>query len=133
MASIDLQNVQVKNGSTWYKCCPFPVGFVYLSSNNTSPASTYGGTWSAINENRYLRTGGAWNTGGSDTISYDQMPVHDHYYHLTIQSYDEGGGVNYRTVGANAGYRTQYNTDSAGGGKAFYPSYRNVYAWYRTA
>ena len=66
--------------------CPFPVGYVYLSSNNTSPATTYGGTWSPLNESRYLRLAGAWGTGGSNTISVDQMPKHTHSFNDTTNN-----------------------------------------------
>lgn len=78
MASINLQNVQIKNGSTWYKMCPFPVGFIYLSQNSTSPATTFGGTWAALNEDRFLRPSAAWTTGGSKKILINQIPSHAH-------------------------------------------------------
>ena len=78
MAIVNQQNVQVKNGSTWYKVCPFPVGFIYLSQTSTSPATTFGGTWAALNEDRFLRPSNAWTTGGSKKISVDQMPSHTH-------------------------------------------------------
>ena len=80
MAIVNQQNVQVKNGSTWYKVCPFPVGFIYLSQTSTSPATTFGGTWAALNEDRFLRPSNAWTTGGSKTISVDQMPSHSHQW-----------------------------------------------------
>ena len=75
---INQQNVTIKNGSSWDKICPFPVGFIYLSQNSTSPATTFGGTWAALNENRFLRPSNAWTTGGSKKISVDQMPSHNH-------------------------------------------------------
>ena len=78
MAIVNQQNVQVKSGSTWYKICPFPVGFIYLSQKSTSPATTFGGTWAALNEDRFLRPSNAWTTGGSKKISVDQMPSHTH-------------------------------------------------------
>lgn len=77
-STINLQNVQIKNGSTWYTMCPFPIGFIYLSQNSTSPATTFGGTWAALDEDRFLRPSNAWTTGGSKKISVDQMPSHTH-------------------------------------------------------
>ena len=77
-STINLQNVQIKNGNTWYTMCPFPVGFIYLSQKSTSPATTFGGTWAALNEDRFLRPSNAWTTGGSKKISIQQMPSHDH-------------------------------------------------------
>lgn len=104
--------------------CPFPVGYVYLSSNNTSPATTYGGTWSPLNESRYLRLAGAWGTGGSNTISVDQMPKHTHRPtsgELT-DGFVTGGSSGIR--GANitingTGYVIQQTTQPAGGGQHF--------------
>lgn len=75
---INQQNVQVKNGSTWDKICPFPVGYVYMSTNSTSPASTYGGTWTSLTGGYYLRAAGAWGSGGSNTITVQNLPAHNH-------------------------------------------------------
>lgn len=48
----------------------FPVGSVYFSTVNSSPASTIGGTWTQIT-NRFIRTGDSPTaTGGSDTHSH---------------------------------------------------------------
>lgn len=48
----------------------FPIGSVYFSTVNSSPASTIGGTWTQIT-NRFIRTGNSPTaTGGSDTHSH---------------------------------------------------------------
>ena len=48
----------------------YPVGSVWLSTINVSPASVVGGTWQQV-EDRFIRTGiSATQTGGSDTISW---------------------------------------------------------------
>lgn len=52
---IDLQNVKVKNTEDWDNICPFPVGFVYMSTSKTSPATTYGGQWSGLTDSRFPR------------------------------------------------------------------------------
>ena len=52
---IDLQDVKVKNTEDWDSICPFPVGFVYMSTSKTSPAATYGGQWTNLAENRFPR------------------------------------------------------------------------------
>lgn len=135
MASINFQNVQIKNGSSWYTMCPFPVGFVYCSTNNTSPATTYGGTWTALTGGRYLRANNAWGSGGSNTISVEQMPSHGHTTKVGVISTVSPGGYYYVTSGAEGASSTRVtlNIDSTGGGQAFYPTYQNVYCWYRTA
>lgn len=72
------QNVKVRVNSNFETICPFPVGYVYMSSNSTSPANIYGGTWSAISGGRYMRAASAWGNGGSNTITVEQLPAHSH-------------------------------------------------------
>lgn len=66
---IDLQDVKVKNTEDWDNICPFPVGFVYMSTSKTSPATTYGGQWSGLTDSRFPRfvatTVAALGKGGS--------------------------------------------------------------------
>lgn len=89
MAIINQQNFQIKSGNAWYKLCPFPVGYVYLGYTSTSPASTFGGTWSAMATNRYVRLSNNVTASGSNTISIDNMPNHGHNiagYHVVTQT-----------------------------------------------
>lgn len=137
MAIVNQQNVQVKNGSTWYKICPFPVGFIYLSQNSTSPATTFGGTWAALNEDRFLRPSNAWTTGGSKKISVDQMPSHTHRYgnyFSIVYDWTNVDPIYVVASGVDLGYEDHYTgLQSTGGGKDYWPYYRDCYAWYRTA
>ena len=55
---VNLQNIQVKSGSNFTTVCPFPVGYIYMSSMNTSLASVFGGTWSADAAQPNLKVGG---------------------------------------------------------------------------
>ena len=68
-----------------------PVGSIYMSTNSTSPATLFGGTWEQLPKNRFLvgagdlygvgSTGGGTkhcHTTGGATISIAQMPSHDH-------------------------------------------------------
>lgn len=46
----------------------YPVGSIYLSTNSTSPASLFGGTWEQLKDRFLLGAGGSYtanNTGGS--------------------------------------------------------------------
>lgn len=129
MAIVNQQNVQVKNGSTWYKVCPFPVGFIYLSQTSTSPATTFGGTWAALNEDRFLRPSNAWTTGGSKKISVDQMPSHTHNWNGWNWLQASTSGAKALIVGSEVAGSTTYT----GGGKDYWPQYRDCYGWYRTA
>lgn len=139
---INLSEIQTKNASIWHKICPFPVGYVYLSNSNTSPASVYGGTWSPLTGGRYIRANGTWDNGGSNTISTSQMPAHSHLTSSNVIVDVGHWGTEDKGVipqhAAGAGVNTpfgnrQIGTTNTGGGQPFYPTYQNVYAWYRTA
>ena len=61
----------------------YPVGSYYMSSNSTSPATLFGGTWTQIT-NRFIFAAGSGysvnSTGGSatKTLSTDNIPSHSH-------------------------------------------------------
>lgn len=77
----NLQQIQVRTSSGFERICPFPVGYIYMSTNSTSPASTYGGTWSPLTDSRFLRPSGSWNAKGgesSHTLTVNEMPAHSH-------------------------------------------------------
>ena len=62
----------------------YPVGSVYMSFTNKSPAEFLGGTWEALNDGRVLIcTSDAYkadSTGGSEevTLTTEQLPAHSH-------------------------------------------------------
>ena len=104
-----------------------------MSSNSTSPGSIYGGTWASISGGRYMRAAAAWNNGGSNTITIQQMPAHTHTLTRSLQNTVSPGGKNLVASGSTSGDAYVWTTSSTGGGAAFYPTYQNVWAWYRTA
>ncbi len=65
------------------KLCCHPVGSIYVSSKDTSPAELFGGTWKAI-EDVFLYCAGpkhaAGETGGAETHTQtvEEMPEHNH-------------------------------------------------------
>lgn len=133
----NLQNVRVKVNSSYEKICPFPIGYIYLSTNSTSPASTYGGNWSALTDSRFLRPAGSWNgTGGESThvLSVEEMPSHRHGIGVILEGYQQSGATAYVQYQTYSLQGTLYTTNT-GGGKAHnnLPPYRNCYAWYRTS
>jgi microcystin-dependent protein len=79
------------NSSYWIKLkdylanplAAYPVGSYYMSSNSTSPATLFGGTWTQIT-NRFIFAAGSGysvnSTGGSvnKTLSTDNIPSHSH-------------------------------------------------------
>lgn len=61
----------------------YPVGSIYMSVNNASPATLFGGTWQKL-EGCFLLGSSAshanGSTGGSETVTLttSQIPAHDH-------------------------------------------------------
>lgn len=117
---INLQNIQAKNGSAWNHICPFPIGFIYLSSNSTSPATTFGGTWNAISDGRMWRPIASWNgTGGetSHTLSIQEMPNHTHNIIAQSPLFREGssGGRYVYTSDTTAQWANRITSTGGGG------------------
>lgn len=124
----------------------YPVGSLYFSTNSTSPATIYGGTWERYGKGRTLVSVNesdtdftAGKTGGEKThkLTMDEMPKHRHTLakYATMQG---GGSWNSDKIGSaqlndatvDAGY-TKYT----GGDKAHnnMPPYIAIYLWRRTA
>lgn len=135
---VNLQNIKVKLEQDFESICPFPIGAIYTSITNTSPAANFGGTWIAIDGGKYFRAANDSQTGGSDTISVEQMPSHTHGATRSISetlSANSEGTANFALTGkvVDRKYTWDVFTTSTGGGQPFYPTYQNVYAWYRVA
>lgn len=37
-------DIKIRKENKFFPFCPFPIGFIYMSTQNVSPASLYGGT-----------------------------------------------------------------------------------------
>lgn len=99
---IDLQDVKVKNSSDWDSICPFPVGFVYISRETTSPSETYGGQWTSM-PNRFMNivpTSNPISQGGSTN-----------HMHLTTLGTASGEDTLY-IVDGNKNYPGEWTTSS---------------------
>ena len=88
-----------------------------MSSNSTSPGSIYGGTWASISGGRYMRAAAAWNNGGSNTITIQQMPAHTHTLTRSLQNTVSPGGKNLVASGSTSGDAYVWTTSSTGGGR----------------
>lgn len=118
----------------------YPVGAIYTSLVNTSPASTLGGTWTAIEGDRVLwsvtngnedlvDSNGNPLTGGSSshshsitvdghTLTVSEIPSHTHAQYVTA---NEGHGIyntrsDYDFDGTNLDKYYQLETGATGGG-----------------
>lgn len=114
----------------------YPVGSIYMSVVETSPASLFGGTWERIEDRFLLAAGSTWaagETGGEavHTLTVDEMPAHSHSV-PNMSGYDTGTAW----VGQNGTAASQTrSTDINGGGAAHnnMPPYLAVYMWKRVA
>lgn len=117
----------------------YPVGAVYISMNNTSPATLFGGSWTKVEGKFLLGTSSAYPSGSSGgeethTLTVNEMPSHNHTFYL-----QRGGSTGEKTAlleWANSsqvsGWQS-WQTDDTGGGQAHnnMPPYLAVNIWYR--
>lgn len=138
----NLQTVQVRTGSSFERICPFPVGYIYMSSNSTSPANIYGGTWSALSDSRFLRPSGSWNStggsaqlyaqifaGGNSSWGYIYQNWSENYPRWDNNQVSSIGAIETRGQSNTAGVAVRGTTDNSNA----LPPYRTCYCWYRTA
>lgn len=126
--------------------CIYPVGAVYFSTVDISPASITGGTWSQMTGGMLGLTGSegvasAGADGGSRKISVDQMPNHAHGFTAYFWR-DNSTNFNSQqwlvahtdnTPYSESSGDSEYKTASTGGGQNFIPAHTAVYGWKRTA
>lgn len=133
----------------------YPVGSIYLSVNDTNPATLFGGAWERISQGRFLLGAGSnaanstdyWGSyaagaenfpagemGGevTHTLTVAEMPSHTHPERLEWSN-TAGWGVTGTGQGANAVVDQGSVTGSTGGGKPHnnMPPYLVCYMWAR--
>lgn len=124
----------------------YPVGSLYFSTNSTSPATIYGGSWERYAQGRTLVSVNesdtdftAGKTGGEKThvLTVDEMPKHRHVVgkFATMQggggwNTDKIGGAQLNDAAVNDGY-TEYSGNSKAHNNM--PPYIAIYLWRRTA
>lgn len=135
----------------------YPVGAIYLSVNDTDPATLFGGTWERISQGRFLLGAGAnvanttnyWGeypAGSTNfpagemsgearhTLTVDEMPSHTHPERLEWSN-TKAWGLTGTGQGANATVDHGGVTGATGGGKPHnnMPPYLVVYMWKRVS
>ena len=118
----------------------YPVGSIYMSANNVSPASFLGGTWEQIQDRFLLAAGDSYSAGSTGgeaahTLTVNEMPQHTHGPLIGSDI------INYVSSGGNVGTAPGDNLQGAnsvypaGGGQPHnnMPPYLAVYMWKRTA
>lgn len=133
----------------------YPVGSIYLSVNDTDPATLFGGTWERIAQGRFLigaganvaNTTGYWGAypagkenfpagemGGEveHTLTVSEMPSHTHPVRLEWSNPD-GWGLTGVGAGSHALVDQGSVTGATGGGKPHnnMPPYLVCYMWAR--
>lgn len=136
----------------------YPVGSIYLSSNDTSPNTLFGGTWEQIKDRFLLSSGDTYQnatTGGEamHTLTVNELPKHTHAQnpHTHNQNYDtwynKVNDYDVRLAASSNGYyscagRSNYETtpttaiNQTTGGDASHnnmPPYLVINVWKRIA
>ena len=94
----------------------YPVGSIYMSAVNVSPASFLGGTWQAIEQGRMLMAAGSsWQAGTAGGAAYhaltvQEMPAHDHSAVETAA----GGHTHGASTGSAGAHSHSGSTNNAG-------------------
>ena len=116
----------------------YPIGSIYLSVNNTSPANLFGGTWEKIQDRFLLASGSSYSlgaTGGEKehTLTISEMPSHDHRQRFNNTYGSEYGGFAATESKYNSNYWWCINTAPTGGGQPHnnMPPYLVVNIWKR--
>ncbi|EAX87922.1 hypothetical protein TVAG_089300 [Trichomonas vaginalis G3] len=152
----ELQTLKIEILQTVY-----PIGSIYTSMNSTRPEVVLGfGTWTQIVERFLYCANSSKVTGGSKTISGENLPAHSHYINLTTaeagwhkhrywdwtgmtkgKGYDVKDDVKFAINcywddtqgGGSHTHRITGYSETTGQSKEYMPPYMTVYAWYRNA
>ncbi|KAI5548039.1 phage tail repeat-like family [Trichomonas vaginalis G3] len=136
-----------------------PVGSIYTSMEARGPQVMFGvGAWEQIVDRFLYCANSSKETGGSKTISGENLPAHSHYIDLSTsqagwhkhrywdwsamtkgKGYDVKDNVKFAINcywsntegGGNHTHRVSGYTQTTGQSKEYMPPYMTVYAWYR--
>lgn len=128
--TIKLSTPDLSNVYAQAKLDAHPVGSIYESTDSTSPATLFGGTWEAMDAGRVLVAQGkaatgttftAGATGGEEThkLTTSEMPAHNH----TMSS---AGEHNHEFAG------TQSSSDNKTAEYEYTEDYNRTRAWLKT-
>ena len=118
----------------------YPIGSIYISTNETSPETLFGGKWSEIHgaflfANSALHPAGEIGGEEAHTLTVDEMPSHQHSIPYPNAAGPEEAAIGYPADSdINKSWGAEMcKTRSAGNGVAHnnMPPYLSVYMWER--
>ncbi|KAI5541460.1 phage tail repeat-like family [Trichomonas vaginalis G3] len=137
----------------------YPIGSIYTSMNSTRPEVVLGfGTWTQIVDRFLYCANSSKETGGSKTISGENLPAHSHYIDLSTsqagwhkhrywdwsamikgKGYDVKDDVKFAINcfwsntegGGNHIHNVSGYTQTTGQSKEYMPPFMTVFTWYR--
>ena len=129
--------------SKTYSGNPYPVGAIYISTVDTSPASLFGGTWERLKDRFLLAAGDTYAAGATGgeaehTLAVNEMPQHKHDFQASYSEAATGSEVNGKILAGGDSNSWLWNfaqTNNSGGNAPHnnMPPYLAVYMWVRTA
>lgn len=123
----------------------YPVGSIYMSTNNTSPATRFGGTWTQIKDKFLLAAGDTYTAGSTGGTATNQLraligAINGRTDYIGYQAVDAVPGQSYyfgltsSGIAISSENHSTMVTDSAGNTNINnLPPYEVVYMWKRTA
>lgn len=118
----------------------YPIGSIYMNTNNVNPQSIFGGVWQKIEGRFLLGSSGNYTLGllggeAAHTLTISEMPKHKPSILLNTQdSYTTGSAANWQVV-TNGRYYAGDMFLEIGGNQSHnnMPPYLVVNIWKRTA
>ena len=121
---------------------PYPINSIYISSNSTSPASYFGGSWERIQDKFLFCAGPEYAAGNiptgaaTVTLTIDTMPSHTHTFaaYNTVST-DPGVSGSYYPGAYSYNQSGTLTSSYTGGDEAHnnIPPYIAKYVWKRVA
>lgn len=118
----------------------YPIGAIYMSVNNTNPATLFGGTWEQLKDTFLLAAGDSYaagTTGGeaTHTLTINEMPSHNHKVGVGGNTYSGGYPLQQTSGDYDKTENGNFLINYEGGDQPHnnMPPYLTVYMWKRTA
>lgn len=118
----------------------YPVGSLYLTTNEINPGTLFGGTWEKLTGDAYLKIvtsnpGQYDGTSDQHKIPISSMPSHNHPSNYNTNFWVQRDGYGRVSVGSSTGADKANigGIGNTGGGQPYYPYYYGIYCWRRIA